>query len=206
MAIDTFANLQTAIGNWMHRTDLAAVIPDFIAIAESRMTADLDARSQQARTTLTCTPGSTVAARYVALPSDFVEMNRLTLMTEPAVALEYCSPDQIVDDSAFLLSAGAPRVFTVIGANIELAPPPDSAYSLELVYRQRIPALSVSNTTNWVLTQAPNVYLFGALMASVGYTQDEARLPMWNEKYKAAVDAVNSIDWYSGSTMRVKAR
>lgn len=207
MSLDgTYAGLKASIADWLHRTDLTAVIPDFITLAEARLNGDLMSRGMEARTTLTCVPGATVAARYVALPTDMLEMKRLTLMTEPAVALEYYSPDQIVDDSAFLLSAGIPKVFTVVGSNIELAPPPDSAYSLELVYIQKIPALSVSNTTNWLLTANPNAYLFASLLASVDYTEDDSRVALWTQKYTDAIRTTNSIDWYSGSTMRVKSR
>lgn len=205
MAIATYADLQASIASWLHRSDLTTIIPDFITLAEARMNGDLNARSMQVRTTLTCVPGPTVAARYVALPTDMVEMKRLVLMTDPAQVLEYRDPDGIIDDNIFLLSSGRPSQFTIVGGNIELSPAPDSAYSLELVYLQRLPALSTVNTTNWALTQNPNVYLFGALVASVLFTQDEARLPMWEAKYKQAVDTINNIDWYSGSGMTVKA-
>lgn len=206
MSITNYSELQASVASWLHRQDLSAVIPDFITLAEARLQGDLESRSMEARTTLTCVPGTTVDARYVALPTDMLEMKRLTLMTEPAVVLEYKSPDQLVDDSSYLLSASVPRCFTVIGGNLELAPPPDSAYSLELVYIQKIPALSVSNTTNWLLTANPNAYLFGSLLASIAYTQDESRQALWEQKYQQAIQTTNSIDWYSGSTLRVKAR
>lgn len=205
MALATYTDLKTSIADWLHRTDLTAVIPDFIALAEARMNADFNTRSNETRVTLTCVPGATVAARYVPLPTDFVEMKRLTLMTDPAVILHYKSPDQIVLDNSRLLSASKPDSFTVVAGNIELSPPPDSAYSLELVYFQRVPALSAGNPTNWVLTLYPNAYLFGSLISSAPYTQDDPRVPLWERKYEEAKDAANSIDWYSGTTMRVRA-
>lgn len=207
MSITTYAELQTAVASWLHRSDLTTLIPDFITLAETRMNSDLDARSMEVRTTLTCVPGATLAARLVALPTDLLEVRRVLLVdTDPATVLEYKSPDQIVADRPFLLAAARPNSFTVIGSNLELSPPPDGAYPLELIYRQRIPALTASNTTNWALTQSPNVYLFGALLSSVIFTQDESRLPVWNAQYDKAVEDINSIDWYSGSTMRVRAR
>lgn len=206
MAIDTYANLQTSIANWLHRTDLTALIPDFITLAEKRMNGEIYSRFMQTTATLTCAPGSTLAARYVTLPSDLIDMKRLTVLTEPAVVLEYKSPDQLVEDNAYQLSAGIPQNFTIVGNMVEMSPPPDSAYSLELIYMQRVPSLSNVNTTNWVLTESPNIYLFGALSASVGYTQDESHLPLWESKFKDAVKDINNVDWYTGTTMRVKVR
>ena len=206
MAIGTFAELSASIASFLHRSDLTATIPDFITLAEDRLNGDVIARGQETRATLTCVPGATVAARYVALPTDFSNMRRLTLMTEPSDDLEYRTPDQMVAESAFLLQAGVPVKYTIIGSNIELAPPPDSAYSLEIVYRANIPALTASNTTNWLLTASPSIYLYASLIASVVFTQDASNIPVWEGEYKKALDALNNADWYTGSTMRVKTR
>jgi hypothetical protein len=207
MSITSYSELQTAVANWLHRTDLTTLIPDFIMLAEQRMNGDFKSRSMEARTTLTCTPGTTLTARLVALPTDMLEMRRLAVVdTDPARVLEYKSPDQMMQDNAYLLSAAKPENFTVIGANIELSPPPDAAYPLELIYQQRIPALSVSNTTNWVLANYPNAYLFGALVAAAPFTQDDERLAVFEKKYQEAKETINSVDWYSGSTMRVRPR
>ena len=126
--------------------------------------------------------------------------------SDPATVLEYKSPDQLVADNNYLLASGRPDSFTVIGSNLELSPPPASAYPLELIYIQKIPALSAGNPTNWLLTANAAIYLFGTLVASAVYTQDESRLPFWEKKYKEGVETINSIDWYSGSTLRVRAR
>lgn len=207
MSIATYSDLQTAVASWLHRTDLTALIPDFIMLAEQRMNGDFDSRSMEVRTTLTCTPGSTLTARLVALPTDMLEMRRLSVVdADPAQVLEYKSPDQLVADNSYLLTASRPDSFTVIGGNIELSPPPDQAYPLELIYQQRIPPLSVSNTTNWVLANYPNAYLFGTLAASAPFTQDDERAVVFERKYQEAKVVINSIDWYSGSTLRVRAR
>lgn len=207
MALATYSDLLASVASWLHRTDMAALIPDFIVLAESRMNGDLASRSMEVRTTLTCMPGPTLAARLVPLPSDMLEMRRLSVVdTDPAVVLEYKSPDQLMVDNRYILAAAKPACFTVIGSNIELSPPPDSAYPLELIYQQRLPALSFGNPTNWLLTAFPDAYLFGTLLAACPFTQDDERIAVYERRYQAAVDTINSIDWYSGSTMRVRAR
>jgi len=206
VAITNYSELVAAVGAWLHRSDLTTSIPDFIRLAEDRLNGDVVARGQETRSTLVCVPGGTVAARYVALPSDFSNMRRLTLMTEPSADLEYRTPDQMVAESAYLLSAGVPVKYTIIGSNIELAPPPDSAYNLEIVYRANIPSLNGSNTTNWLLTASPSIYLYASLIASVAFTQDTENIALWEGEYKRALDALNNADWYTGTTMRVKSR
>jgi hypothetical protein len=119
--------------------------------------------------------------------------------------LSYRSPDELSIDYA-ANSSGQPVVFTVIGGNVELAPIPDAVYSLELTYQQRIPALSDASNTNWLLTNWPNAYLYASLLAAMPFIMNDARLAVWGQLYAQAVDGINSVDWYSGSTMKVRNR
>lgn len=200
-AITSYSALQGAVGEWLHRADLAAQVPTFIALAETRLSSDLSTRHMEARTTLNATAGDA----WLPLPADMLEMRRLVLQTDPAIVLKYATPDQIAADYPLSLSS-RPAVFTVIGDQAQLAPIPDSDYALELVYQQRIPALSDSNTSNWLLAAWPNAYLYGALVAAQPYIINDERLPLFQALYREAVDGINAIEWYSGSTLRVRAR
>lgn len=202
MSLATYSDLQTAVANWLHRDDLTSNIPDFIALAEARMNGHIESRSMESRTNLTCTAGNA----FVSLPTDMLEMKRLTVSSvDPVQVLKYATPDEISKDYPYS-TTGEPVVFTVIGPQIQLAPIPDTAYTLEITYLQKIPALSNSNTTNWVLTNYPDVYLYGALVQSVGYTQDFGNLQTFQTLYRDAVDNLNAIDWYSGSSMAVRVK
>jgi hypothetical protein len=202
MALGTYAQLQASIADWLHKDNLTTVIPDFITLAETQLNADLDSRGQETRTSLT----ANTTTNLVALPTDMLEMRRLTITsTTPYRVLEYKSPEQLYADTVYITTTEEPVAFTVIGPNIELNCIPDAAYTLEIVYRQKLTALSVSNTTNWLLTGYPNTYLFGSLLQSAPWIQDDDRIVVWQKMYRDAVQMVNSIDWYSGSGLRVRA-
>ena len=201
MAITDYSTLKSALSTWLHRSDLTAQIPDFIALAEARLSADLDARPMEAQATLTATAGSST----VALPSDMLEMRRLMVNGNPSETLTYATPDAIAEDYPVALSS-RPAVFAVIGQNLQLAPVPDADYTLELTYRKRIPALSDTAPTNWLLTNWPNAYLYGALCAAQPYLVNDQRLATFESLYQQAVAGINGIDWYSGTTMRVRVR
>lgn len=202
MAIATYSDLQSSVASWLNRSDLTALIPDFITLAENKLNGDLEnVRSMETKTTLTTTNG----VATVALPTDLLEMKRLTLVGSYSIPMKYLSPDELVADYSDN-QTGKPVVFTVSGSNLELAPVPDGAYSLELTYFQKIPALSNSNPTNWLLTAWPSAYLYGALCAAQPYLMNDARVAVFQQLYQEAVDNINAIDWYSGTTMRVKAR
>jgi len=201
MTIATYSDLQTTVANWLNRTDLTSTIPDLITLAESRLSSDLKSRSMETKVTLSTVANTVI----VAIPSDMVEMRRIQVLSNPNIVLSYRTPDEISQDYPYG-QTGTPTVFTVVGNNIEVYPIPDGVYSLELTYVQRIPALSASNTTNWCLTSWPNVYLFATLLEAAPFLMNDERIPVWKQKYQEAVQGVNSVDWYSGSTMKVRVK
>ena len=89
---------------------------------------------------------------------------------------------------------------------MHLAPHPDSDYPIELTFKQRIAALYDDIPTNWLLTKWTNAYLYGALCAAQPYIMNDSRLVTFQSHFKEAVNGINEIDWYSGSTLQVRAR
>ena len=203
MALDgTYTGLQTAVAAWMHRTDLAAVIPDFVVMAESRIARDLRVLAQVTSATLTATAGS----RVVAVPAGWLEFDNLSLLTSPVANLSFVTLDQMDTQFPEGSGSGAPRVYAMSGTNIVLAPTPDIGYSLSASYFTRFPALA-SAGANWLLTNYPNAYLFAVLAEACAYVQDDERAPMWNKRYHDEIAQVQFVDdraSQSGSMLRVR--
>lgn len=197
MALANYADLQASVANWLHRSDMAAIIPDLIVLAEKRINGDLDARLQDAAATLQTVAGNPV----VALPTDTINLRSLTVKTTVNVVLDYLTPDQFNTQFSSNIS-GLPLAFSVIGASLYLGPTPDAVYSLQCIYKASVPALSAG--TNWLMTSYPQVYLAATMCAAALYTKDNELLKTWEVAYAEAIKSVNAIDWYSGSTMRVR--
>lgn len=203
MAIANYADLQTSIANWLKRSDLAAIIPDFVTLAEARVARDLRLRKQVVNTTLSTVAGT----QGVTLPSDFLEAENLTLSnTNPPGSLSVVTPEILDRKFPEAYVTGQPRVYTVVGDEILFGPTPDAVYAVSLTYYQRFAALSASST-NWLLTNHPNVYLFAALAEASGYLFNDERIPTWEAKYQADVRSLQQVDdaaLRSGSAMRVR--
>jgi len=73
------------------------------------------------------------------------------------------------------------------GSTIVLGPSPQESYDLVLNYYQKIPVLSDSNTTNWLLTAHPDLYLYGALVQAEAFMIDDNRVPLWQAKLTTAM-------------------
>lgn len=201
MSLSTYSELKAEIASWLNRSDLTATIPTLIQLAEVQLNADLTSRFMEVKASLPVTAGDST----VDLPTDLLDVKRLQVVGSPNRVLIYRSPDEIAQDNAANMT-GMPETFSVFGNTLELAPIPESDCTLELLYYQKIPALSDSNTTNWLLTNWPNAYLFGALLAAQPFLMNDERIPVFQSMYRQAVDGLNVVDWYSGSTMRVRAR
>ena len=203
MALDgTYVGLQATVATWMHRTDLTAVIPDFVVMAESRIARDLRVLSQISPATLTVTAGN----RLVAVPSGWLQFDNLSLMTNPVANLSLVSLDQMDTQFPDGIGPEAPRVYAMSGTNIVLAPTPDIGYTLTASYFSRFPALATAGG-NWLLTNFPNVYLFAVLAEACAYAQDDERAPLWNKRYNEEVEQVQFVDdrgAQSGSMLRVR--
>lgn len=183
MAITTYAELKTAVANFLARSDLTDRIPEFISMAEARMGRELETRSQEKRATATLTSGDA----FVSLPTDLRSVRMVKLNTTPTEVLEYYTPQKINELYASG-GSGKPRAYTIIGGEIKFAPTPDSAYTAEIVYMEGVPDLSDSNTTNTILTRHPDLYLYGALSAASVYLMDDQKTQLYDSLFTRSME------------------
>ena len=188
MAITTYAELKTAIGNWLARTDLTSYYDDFIDLAEARHKRDMRLRAMETRATGSLTADS----RLLALPTGFVEARRFILTASPRHTLRFVTPDQLTGVYN-QQTAGKPDFFTVHD-QFEFNRPCDSTYAYELLHYAAFTALSDSNTTNWLITNAPDVYLWSCLAESAPFIGDDQRAALWEAKYQQAKADLLSVD------------
>lgn len=184
MSITTYAELQSSIADWLLRDDLTSVIPTFISLAEAKFNRRIRDYRMVKRAT------AQVDTAYFAIPSDWQENIRFQLNTSPITTLEYVTPDQAAEEKRLYNSSGRPAFFTMIGDQFQIVPAPDSTYDAELTYYAKIPALSVSNTSNWLLEKAPDIYLYAALMEAAPYLDDDARVQVWGGLLEQSMNAI----------------
>ena len=202
MAIGTFAQLKTAAANWLDRSDLGDRIPEFITLAEARFNRILRIRDMETVSTAISTVAGT---REYSLPTGFVQMKEFHLTTDPLTPLSYITPEMMTRLWAGS-SKGKPEVFTIIADNVRLGPNPDAVYTTSMLYYKTFTALSDSATTNDMLTNNPDVYLYGVLLEAEPFIMNDARVQIWGMAFKQAIDDIqnqDNKDRHSGSQLRV---
>jgi len=196
VAISTYSELQTAVANWLAgRTDLTDRIPEFIVLAEAEFNRELRCAQMETRSYTTVNTAAT-EPEFISLPGDFQTMRRVRLSSETGKpALEFVSAQQMDSfryDRANV--TGVPGYYTIFGTEMELFPTPAQAYTIEMIYRANIPALA-SNSTNWLLTAAPDAYLYGALLESAPYINDDQRINVWLTGLRTAIEGLNRVSF-----------
>jgi hypothetical protein len=204
MAITTYAELKTSITDFLNRDDLDTVAPTFISLAE----ADLQRRVRHWRGEKRSS--AEIDTQYSAIPADFLEAIRFYITGGDTRPLELISQAELLDRKfRNLNTSGQPAYYAITAGEIEVYPVPDATYTSELYYNSRIPALSDSTTTNWLLEYYPDAYLYGSLVHSAPYLKEDARLQTWAALYQNAVDAINTeseSSKFGGSGRRLKIR
>lgn len=202
MALANYADLQASVANWLNRTDLTEVIPDFITIAEAHHSRDLRLRKQITSATL-----STAAnTRGVALPSDFLEFENVSILASPERQLTYATVEQL--DSVYPNNGqtAQPSLYTIEGDQILFGPTPDGVYSVSTLYYARFPSLATAST-NWLMTNHPTAYLYASLMQACIYIKDKAGAAEYKALYEQIARDLQTQDdraQHSGSTLRVR--
>lgn len=202
--IADYAELQTSIADFLNRDDLTAAIPTFIRLCEARIDRELRHWRQEQRST------AVLDAQYSTLPTNFLRPIRLQLLdtyTGEIAPISTAQMLQMRQDRADI--TGRPEYYALTSNSLELFPTPDSSYTAALVYYGRIAALSDTNTTNWLLTEAPDVYLYGSLIHTAPYLKDDARLGVWESLFGLGLGALNTSSGdakYGGTGLRMKTR
>lgn len=181
----TLTELKDDIESWMHRSDLTASLDTFVQLAEKRINRLLDVRETEVEAELSMTIGS----RYVAFPSDAKYPLKVWMKASlPREELMQTTAQQIESDTA----QGVPSYWAVDGANIAFNCPADQAYDFDLRYVQNN-ELTALAPTNYILTNYPDVYLFGSLVEACTFTGDPNTASMYEGRFQQAIqDAKNN--------------
>lgn len=196
-----YAALQACLRAWLDDSDNNINPAECIGLAERRLSRLLNVPDMEVTTTL----DASVAT--IDLPPDFREARECTLDISPRVALE---PTSLATLRLLYPSSrvGQPQVYAINGASLLIAPSPDASYTLQLIYKQAIPALSETNPTNWLLIKHPDLYMAAALAMAEFRGWNDARLPMLKTWYDELIEEVNEAGQrarHASGPMRMRA-
>jgi len=179
----TYDELKTQIANYLNRSDLTSQIDIFIDTTEAELNRKLRDKDMIKRAT------ATADGQYLTLPTDWLEVINVEITSGDFTPLFQQSIESLdIFRRANNNSSGQPKYFAIVDGTLELAPTPDTSYTLQLTYYGKITALSDSNTSNFVLTNHPDVYLYGALKQASIYLMEDDRVQMFTAQFELALE------------------
>jgi hypothetical protein len=191
MALNNYSTLKTSIANWLNRSDLTSEISgDFIVLAEKDFNSKLRIRKMITQATIT------VDAETEALPSGFLQVRDFYILNGGTkYALKFITPAQM-DQIKGSSMTGQPSTYTILGDNFRFSPVSDSTYTAYLNYYKEFDPLSDSNTTNYILTNHPAIYLYGSLYHAANFLGgiEPNQAAQWEKMYQTALERLERND------------
>lgn len=207
MSITTNALLETAVGNYLARSDLTSYIPDFIVGAETRIafgskepfeSEPLRIRAMETVATLTPSAGA------CTLPSGFLGLKSIYETGSPKRQLEQVSLETFYRKWGGSTQGNA-QFYAIEGENIILAPQGTS--NIRIVYYKKFDPVATASPVPWLLLYAPMVYVYGAMLEAAPFIRNDERLQVWYGMFRSLVNALNSADKrdrWGGSVLAVR--
>lgn len=177
MAFNTYATVSAAISDWEERSYSSSETDEFLALAEAAANRKLR-QDFRRRTSTTITTDSSGEA---TLPTGFVGMTSLVRDVLGSVPLKQVSWDALIERNPYEVTEDA-GVYAINGTVLKVAPITEDSFICK--FSSVLTALSSVNTTNWLLTLAPDYYLFyGQAMAAAKAKDYGAASGLKNEAF-----------------------
>jgi hypothetical protein len=143
------------------------------------------------------------------LPTGFLQMRGFYVSTGGRkYQLEGTSHENIV--TRYPSETGIPKFYALSGDNIVFGPTPSSAtaYSATMLFYKKFDPLATASPVPWLLTNAPLVYVYGALLEAAPFLRNDERLPTWHGMFTSAIGGLmrsDRRDRWGGSALAVRA-
>lgn len=195
MALSTYTELQAAVRDELDASTSSipdSKIVDSIALAEGKINRRARFRNMEQLANATYAAGTdSIEDRRIELPDNFIEMISLSIKPIAAVDTEYreivyCDPSSLSDfyDRSMMR-------YTV-RKQIEFSMKVSSDHKVRMHFLKAWRL--ATNSSNWLLTNYPDVYFYGALAECEPYMRNDQRVPMWKAQFDEGIDELNKLD------------
>tara|TARA_Y100000114_G_scaffold157167_2_gene187712 strand:+ start:22304 stop:22978 length:675 start_codon:yes stop_codon:yes gene_type:complete len=205
MALTNYTTLKASIANWLNRSDLTdEIADDFIKLTEADFNSKLRIRKMITQVSIT------IDSETESLPADFLQVRDFYILSgSRKYPLRYMTPSQM-DQTKGTSNTGLPLAYTILGDTFRFMPRPDDDYTAKLNYYKKFSALTSSNTSNFILTDHPAIYLYGSLFHAANFLggYNPQQVQTWQQMFATSMERLEQNDredQYSGSPLQVRS-
>lgn len=190
-----YGELKTMLEGYLHRSDLADMIPSFVLLAQARLNKDIKHLVMEEAADLTTTAGSAL----VALPEGVLHLSLVRVPDEVAggTTLDQMTLDQWAGVKERVRGAeGVPTHYAILSPSaILVAPVPEEAITISIIYRKGATAFTADEGTDTLLTTFPGAYLYACMIEAAMYTNSDKRVAIWKGLYDTAIADIADADF-----------
>lgn len=193
MAALDYDGIISMVQDRLNRTDLDSYVPNFITRLEDEINARLAAEPIRPMEVIYTLSSSSAT---IAIPSDMIDVIKLQASDGTDTwTMSRLDPADLNEKDFYATRALPYRIeydsdkvqyYAIIGSNIRLGTTPDTSLDYTLYCYQKVPAITSSNTTNWITESHSNVYEFGVLAHAAKQTRDDEYMQMNSALFDAA--------------------
>jgi hypothetical protein len=192
----TYATLKTAIQDYLESSESTFVtnLPTFIKEAESRIFKLVQLPEQRKNVQGTLAASN----RFLATPSDFYAPFSVAVISSNVYYyLDFKHSSFIKEYAPSTATTGLPKYYSLFDDSaFELAPVPDSAYTVELHYLYKPASLTsgADGGTTFLSTDYPDALLYGSLTeASIFLKETPDVVGNFEARFKEAIARMKNI-------------
>lgn len=192
--ISGYASLKTAMTDYLVRSNLSTFVDNFIQNWEERFLRDPKNFGRWMETS-----GSigTIASSVIAVPDDYLGLKYAYIDGSPSSRLDRVSLNQLYGTYPRGGDTGLPRWIARDGATFVFGPEPDSTYTVKGVYWAKptlIRSFAADAAAHWIIVNAPDLPLYGALLEAEPFMKNDERVPVWQGFCARAEDTYRRLN------------
>ncbi len=199
MSLATYADLKSAVKNWLSRgTEIDAYIDDVIAVAERRIYRELRVKAME--TALS----DTMANGTIALPTSYVALKYAYINRTPVTFLERKTAEFIYENYPNRTNGSTPKYIAREASTFIFGPFPDSNYTISGIYYKRLDPIATSVSV--IFTDNPDIYVFASCVEMSRFLNNPEGVARFDPMYQMAKNEVqgeNDSEYQSGSAPAV---
>lgn len=190
--VTSYTTLQTAVGDWLARSNLTTFIPNFIQNWEE----DFYREPKNFGRWMEVSDDPVIASSVITVPSDYLQLKYAYVSGSPSSRLDRVSLNQVYGRYPRGSGTGLPVWIAREGANFVFGPPPDSGYTIHRVYWGKPTNIRTSATdasAHYLIVNAADLCVYGSLIAAVPFIKDDARITVWQAMYDRALESYRRL-------------
>lgn len=204
----TYAEIQTAVANYLNRTDLTSEIQTFINVGLRKIERKREFHHMRVRYNLSVVLNDYLLSNPIPNYKRFISAFIKTVDDYSYPMREASHEEAMRCYPSVLYDTGRPELITVLPATettltpdvsptdkILIRPTADDTYTIDLYAYQYSPALDgVTYTTNWWTANHPEVVIYAAMEEAEAFMLNDAQVAKWAAMKDEAVKMIHDSE------------